>query len=1193
MPDVSPRDLPDYPALSQLASALWNDNSARGAAILVGAGFSRNAILAGNDTKKPPLWNDLKKAMVEALYPDHPEDAPTDALRLAEEYRVYYGQSELNSFIRRQIPDKSWQPSDLHRELMRLPWADVLTTNYDTLLERASNKHKTVVDAVDLSVSRGARIIKLHGSIDSNARLVLSEEDYRNYPHDSAAFVNTARQVFLENELCLLGFSGDDPNFLQWSGWVRDHLGGGARRIYLVGSLGLSPAKRRMLENRNVSPIDFSHITRGMTREAAERYASSKFIEFLHSMKPDSPDEWQPHSSDSYKVFDAARLALFKSPPENGVSVATLRQLSAIWQSDMQKCPEWIVVPKNKRESVRYGTMMAPPGYFRFVGNLARPEKLDFLDSIVWRKQIALSPISTEILSECIREIELSERHKFGKLEKLARAVLREARLRQDKALFESAAAYLRSHADQGSDAIAEVVAQDLLWARDEMNLDAVSANVASLTGPNPMWQVLRAALHCECGELEEAKKAISDAMIEIADRQRRDPKSVWVASRYAWVDYIARALRVSEKWEWTSQKNYSEAELNYSPSEEVDRIRHEIRHSKLKTIEAPQGIQPKFGPGGYFDHSATIHFRSEEAGHEGDMVFRLMDTACIPLRVGIVDIFGSLAQDALDNEPLHNYMWYLRLLRAVKDHSSPLIEKHFGVISIANLSSEVASKLIERVFAACHFWLIRSRPSSGRTSSFAVERLRLNLEVLSRLVARSDAKSAESVFRWGCELAVDPRSIHRWLHEPLGNLLDRSLAALPPNVRGSLAIECLDFPLPAPSDSATDPWPEPVAVLFRHMTTPDRPMTDARWRACVAKLLAAVQGEGGQRRSAVHRLAYLHTFGALTTSEREEFGNLLWSSIDPEHGDLPRDVDLYAGWILKLPEKQGVNASELVKSYLFNTPIALGNIGNILPHIINAADVNGKGGHLLPTRDQALKLIDSLEIFVASLSQTDDPIQMQYHRYFLELVGRTVGWAILPQLTADDFSETRLKFVWSLAEPGMGGGVLGGLHEIARVDPESTQMVSAELRRAIVRGEIRDVAGAARAIVGWASGTKERYAALPGSLKDALVYALEGGVRVGLHSRLRAARRLVQLAAFSKAQLTELTTVVNAVRAELSYDKMPREGGEAIAITLVRAECIKLTRALVQVGCQDAKWEIDIERDPLPEVRFLEYQNE
>ena len=255
-------DLPDYPALAHLASALWNDGHTRGAAVLVGAGFSRNAERAGRDTRIPPLWSDLRNNMAKMLYRDRVDDAPKDALRLAEEFRAYLGQAALVEFIREHVPDTSWSPGPMHEALMALPWADVLTTNYDTLLERASDRHQVVRDAADLAQVRGPRVIKLHGSVDGNARLVIAEEDYRTYPVRSAAFVNTARQVFLENELCLVGFSGDDPNFLQWSGWVRDHLGEGARRIYLVGSLCLSPAKRRLLESRNVAPIDFAPLTR-------------------------------------------------------------------------------------------------------------------------------------------------------------------------------------------------------------------------------------------------------------------------------------------------------------------------------------------------------------------------------------------------------------------------------------------------------------------------------------------------------------------------------------------------------------------------------------------------------------------------------------------------------------------------------------------------------------------------------------------------------------------------------------------------------------------------------------------------------------------------------------------------------------------------------------------------------------------
>lgn len=56
---------------------------------------------------------------------------------------------------------------------------------------------------------------------------------------------------------------GDDPNFLQWVGWVRDQLANHVRRIYLVGSLQLTSSKRKYLQSLNVAPIDLYPMVRG------------------------------------------------------------------------------------------------------------------------------------------------------------------------------------------------------------------------------------------------------------------------------------------------------------------------------------------------------------------------------------------------------------------------------------------------------------------------------------------------------------------------------------------------------------------------------------------------------------------------------------------------------------------------------------------------------------------------------------------------------------------------------------------------------------------------------------------------------------------------------------------------------------------------------------------------------------------
>jgi hypothetical protein len=75
--------------------------------------------------KKAPLWSDFLQTMACKLYPDG-SDHSSDPLRLAEEYRAAYGTAALEGFIRKLVPDEQWEPSKLHKNLIDLPWSDVL-----------------------------------------------------------------------------------------------------------------------------------------------------------------------------------------------------------------------------------------------------------------------------------------------------------------------------------------------------------------------------------------------------------------------------------------------------------------------------------------------------------------------------------------------------------------------------------------------------------------------------------------------------------------------------------------------------------------------------------------------------------------------------------------------------------------------------------------------------------------------------------------------------------------------------------------------------------------------------------------------------------------------------------------------------------------------------------------------------------
>jgi hypothetical protein len=252
-----------------IRTALWRNN----AAVMIGSGFSRNAIPIAAKARPFPLWNDLTNKFFDDLYPIGSLPEPQRqaqransihrALELAERYEATFGRTQLDNVLMEMIPDGEHQPGDLHQMLMRLPWADILTTNYDTLLERTresiTNRSYDLVQSVaDIAHSCRPRIVKVHGSFPSARPFIFTEEDFRTYPRRFAGFVNLAQQIAMENVLCLIGFSGDDPNFLEWTGWVRDHLGEHSPRIYLCGLFDHDEITRSLLQRRNVTALNLS-----------------------------------------------------------------------------------------------------------------------------------------------------------------------------------------------------------------------------------------------------------------------------------------------------------------------------------------------------------------------------------------------------------------------------------------------------------------------------------------------------------------------------------------------------------------------------------------------------------------------------------------------------------------------------------------------------------------------------------------------------------------------------------------------------------------------------------------------------------------------------------------------------------------------------------------------------------------------
>lgn len=297
------------------------------------------------------------------------------------------GRTALDEIIKDSLPNDSISPGYLHELLVSLNWRDIFTTNYDSLLEDAAVKayrHYNVVTSKDsLIYQPHPRIVKLHGSFPDNRPFIITEEDYRTYPERFPEFVNTIRQALIETQFCLIGFSGDDPNFLSWLGWFRDIMGNQMLPIYMI-YVGSRPhdSEIKLLSYRKVEPI----ITKDISEDPVE---AMDFILSYVGNKFKKDEKWNGKISISPSNKDTLKK-----------SIEEMRKIR-------ESYPNWIILPVDKIEN-EFDDCRSE---FAFIGKsfleLEDTDKLDFLYEYTWRLQISFMPswLNTEWYVMALQEI--------------------------------------------------------------------------------------------------------------------------------------------------------------------------------------------------------------------------------------------------------------------------------------------------------------------------------------------------------------------------------------------------------------------------------------------------------------------------------------------------------------------------------------------------------------------------------------------------------------------------------------------------------------------------------------------------------------------------------------------------------------------------------------------------------------------
>ena len=210
--------------------------------VMIGAGFSKNANPAYPNWEEllVPAYCELHSICESTLSKDKrkkiEQEISKNPSKIAQEYIDMKGRREdLDIYIEKilsMIDNSLVTNLTTHRSLLKINWNDIITTNWDTLLEKGfSNEYIIIKKAKELKYQNKKRIIKINGSLRTSEEqekriynfddcfdylYVITEDDFNTYHSKHSDFSNFMKVKILQDSFCLIGFSGNDPNFRYW-----------------------------------------------------------------------------------------------------------------------------------------------------------------------------------------------------------------------------------------------------------------------------------------------------------------------------------------------------------------------------------------------------------------------------------------------------------------------------------------------------------------------------------------------------------------------------------------------------------------------------------------------------------------------------------------------------------------------------------------------------------------------------------------------------------------------------------------------------------------------------------------------------------------------------------------------------------------------------------------------------------------
>ncbi len=1180
MKDIT--SLPDYAALKKLASVLWQqDSSYHGAAIMVGAGFSRSTAMTGDTNKKLPLWHDFSRVLAFELGSNS-----TDPLRLAEEYCAYFGKQALHDLIKKEINDAAWTPGEWHKSLLELPWSEVLTTNWDTLLERSSTEvHQPIYSVVskqeDLSSARSPRIVKLHGTIDITKELVFTQDDYRKYPQQYAAFVNFSRQVFIENELCLLGFSGDDPNFLQWAGWVRDHLATHSRRIYLVGALGLNAAKRKYLESINVAPIDLYELVADHDdREIKHLEATKNFIQTLQDLKPRKIWEWNPTELHRTTMTGAESSKVHQ---DADYAAKLLEDKLSPLEKDRSSYPDWLICPYGQRFKLQ-GQITDPWPNARNLSAMTENSRDRLLYEITWHHQVTFEAIPSWLAKQLLAVCDPDKPSALSKKQQLEIAVLLLKNTRwmappEAEHISAVTSAILEKGKKYWPESSSEVAYHNAIVARDRFDYSSLEEYSGKITSGNPVWKLRKASLLAELGQFDLGEALVAEAYKELLSQYRNDRNSIHILSRLAWAHWLMRGVDLSSFSEELKAfpSNYRDSKCD--PWDHIEHIRERIS-KELNKQQKQQAIEPLFEPGRYRDNANTVSFSSEL--HPLLILDGISCSVGMPLRWNSIGFLVEHAARLAELDGIDNIHRFGLAIRSANSDTSDVLKKAFSRVRIACLPESDVTFLLSQCTLAINYWLAKRVNKHAETSNIAIDRLRVFIEVLARTSVRATPEQAKQIFHLAVSLGKKSELHHFWLFDAVKRLSKFSLKSIPESQQQDVLLDALLFPLQSEIGvSNHKEWANPV------VKNPGKRKQNSALDRRIDEIIDSVTPCSSQSAPALMRLLPLIENKFLSNEELQKLSQKIWGS-EIDSNNLP-ETGLLKYTLLKLPSPDSSVVRSLVRRYLFEENSQNLLDIDLLTDIANAALTENIKE--LPASDQAVDYFEQLVTWRPNTESRDTlGITQNKERRLAEQAGNVLARSVVPALPSEGLTEQRFHRLCAFYSEVGTSEVLIAFPYFAIANEIFAEPVERVIRQGLQSDDADKLAHSSYALLIWRD---QKESPALDRLIVRLIYLIGGNRMIGLPALLWTANQMYRKKYLPDESVESLIEILPVIFDNTNYGKISPSARESVSVSFVRAACVRLARDIVNGG-EPRNNELlrildEAKQDALPEVRFAE----